>query len=134
MAFSAGYDAVINVNATDISAYVKDVKFAPARKDFDLPVLGANPVKSMVGPVKTIIDIQGFIDPAATGVFTALMAQTVPASVVAFFSPQGSTSGLPRRTCNAFCISYDEHTPSEGPGEFTAKLAVDGAVTYGTNP
>src|SRR5947209_12192974 len=128
MAFAAGFDAVINVNATDISAYVKDVKFSPARKDFDLPVLGGNPVKSMVGPVKTVIDIQGFVDPTATGVFTALMAQATPASVAVIFEPQGATVGLPKRTCNAFAISYDEHTPSEGPAEFTAKLAVDGLV------
>lgn len=131
MAFSAGFDAVINVNSTDISAYVKDVKFSPARKDYDLPTLGGTPVKSMVGPVKTMIDIQGFVDPTATGVFTTQMAQTTPTSVAVIYEPQGTTTGLPRRTCNAFVVSYDEHSPSEGPAEFTAKLAVDGLVTYG---
>jgi hypothetical protein len=134
MAFSAGFDALINVNATDISAYTTSVKFSPARKDFDLPVLGANPVKSMVGPVKTLIDLSGFIDPAATGVFTALMAQTVPVAVAVIYEPQGSTTGLPKRTCNAFCVDFAEDTESEGPGKWTAKLAVDGLVTFTTNP
>jgi len=134
MAFSAGFDAVINVNATDISAYTTSVKFTPARKDFDLAVLGAAPVKTMVGPTKTIVDLAGFIDPAATAVFTALMAQTIPLSVAVIYSPQGITTGLLRRTFNAFCVDFAEDTPSEGPGKWTAKLAVDGLVTFTTNP
>ena len=133
MAFSAGFDAVFVLGGTDISAYLKDVKFSPARKDFDLPVLGGNSVKSMVGPVKTVIDLQGFVDPIATAVFTGHMAENPPASATVAFSPQGTTTGLVKRTCSGFVISYDEHTPSEGPAEFTAKIAVDGLVTYGTN-
>lgn len=133
MAFSAGFDAVFSVGGTDISAYTTDVKFRPARKDYDLPVLGGNAVKSMVGPVKTIIDVQGFIDPTATAVFTAHMAETTPAAAAIVYSPQGSTVGLPKRTASAFVVDYEENTPSEGPGKWTAKLAVDGLVTYGVN-
>src|SRR5260221_5730799 len=130
MAFSAGFDASILVNSVDISAYTTSVKFSPARKDFDLPVLGAAPVKSMVGPTKTTVDLSGFIDATATNVFTALMAQTVPAAVPIVFGPQGTTTGLPKRTCNAFVVDFSEDTPSEGPGKWTAKLTVDGAVTF----
>lgn len=133
MAFSAGFDAVLTIGGTDISAYLKDVKFSPSRKDYDLPTLGGTAVKSMVGPVKTTIDLQGFIDPVATAVFTGHMTENPPVAAAIVYSPQGTTAGLVRRNCNAFVISYDEHSPSEGPGEFTAKLAVDGLVTYGTN-
>lgn len=133
MAFSAGFDAVIKVNATDISAFTTDVKFRPARKDYDLPVLGGGAVKSMVGPVKTVVDLQGFVDPTATAVFTALMAQATPGSVAVEFDPQGTAVGLPKRTCSAFCVDYEEDTPSEGPAKWSAKLAVDGLVTYATN-
>lgn len=133
MAFSAGFDAVITIGATDISAYTTDVKFRPARKDYDLPVLGGGAVKSMVGPVKTVIDLQGFVDPAATVVFTAHMAETTPASAAVIYQPQGTTVGLPKRSCSAFVVDYEEDTPSEGPAKWSAKLAVDGLVTYGVN-
>lgn len=132
MPFSAGFDAVFKVGATDISAYTTDVKFRPARKDYDLPVLGGGAVKSMVGPVKTIIDLQGFIDPTLTAILTAKMAETSPASVGITYQPQGTTTGLPQRTANAFVVDYEENTPSEGPGKWTCKLAVDGLVTYST--
>jgi hypothetical protein len=133
MAFSAGFDAVINVNATDISAFTTSVKFSPARKEYDLEVLGANPVHALVGPVKTMIDLAGFIDPSASGVFTTQMAQATPTSVAIIYSPQGSTTGLPKRTCNAFVQEYGEDTASNGAGKWTAKLAVDGLVTYTVN-
>ncbi len=45
------------------------------------------------------------------------------------YRPQGAAGGS--RSCNAFCVNYDEHTAAEGGAEFTAKLAVDGLVTFG---
>lgn len=129
MAFSPGFDATFSFGGTDISAFLKDVKFSPTRKETPLPVLGANPVKHIVGPVTTTIDLQGFIDAAATALFTAKMAETLPTVGAVSYRPQGvGVGGV--RTCNAFCVNYDEHTPSEGAGEFTVKLAVDGLVTY----
>lgn len=128
MAFSPGFDAIISVGGTDISIYCKDVKFAPTRKETPLPVLGGNPVKHIVGPVTTMIDIQGFVDPVPTALFAAKMAETVPTVAAVSFKPQGAAGGT--RTCNAFCVSYDEHAPSEGAGEFTVKMAVDGLVTF----
>jgi hypothetical protein len=133
VAFSAGFDAVITIAGTDISQYTTSVKFSPARKDYDLPVLGGAAVKSMVGPVKTLVDLSGFIDPIATAVFTAHMSETIPASGAIVYSPQGTTAGLPKRTFSAFVVDFSEDTPSEGPGKWTAKLAVDGVVTYGVN-
>lgn len=129
MPFSPGFDAVFVFGGTDISQYLKDVKFSPTRKETPLPVLGGNPVRHIVGPVTTMIDLQGFLDAVPTGIFAAAMAQTVPTSSAVSFRPQGATVGGVR-TCVAFCVNYDEHTPSEGAGEFTVKLAVDGLVTF----
>jgi hypothetical protein len=129
VAFSSGFDAVFSYGGTDISIFLKDVKFSPARKETALPVLGGNPVKHIVGPVVTMVDLQGFIDPTVTAVFSTKMAETTPTVGAVSYKPQGAAVG-PTRTCNAFCVSYDEHTPSEGAGEFTAKLAVDGLVTF----
>lgn len=129
MVFSPGYSATFSFGGTDLSAYIKDVKFSPKRKKFPLPVLGGNAVKAMVGPVETDIDIQGFIDPTATAFFTTHMAEAVPTTGAAVFRPAGAAGGT--RTCTAFVIDYQENTPSEGPGEWTAKLGVDGLVTYG---
>lgn len=133
MAFSAGFDADISVGGTDISQYASDVKFSPARKELDLPILGGLPVKVLVGPVKTMIDLKGWIDPAVTAVFTAELAASPPASVPIEYDPQGTAVGNPKRTCTAFLVSYDEDTDGEKAGEWTAKLAVDGAVTYASN-
>lgn len=129
MPFAPGFSATLSVGGTDVSPYVKDVKFVPTRKDFPLPVLGGTAVRHMVGPVATVIDIQGFIDPLATAVFTAHMAEVVPTSAAVVWRPQGAAGGS--RTCIAFVIDYSENAPSEGPGAFTAKLGVDGLVTYG---
>ncbi len=129
MAFTPGYDAVFSFNGTDISAFLKDVKFSPSRKETPLPTLGGSAVKHIVGPVTTMIDVQGFLDQTVTNVFTAFMAQTTPTTGAVSFRPQGAAVGG-LRTCTAYCVSYDEHAPAEGAGEFTAKLAVDGIVTY----
>jgi hypothetical protein len=127
--FSPGYSATLVIGGVDISLYIKDVKFHPTRKEFDLPVLGGGTVRTMVGPVKTVVDIQGFIDPVATAVFSARMAEVIPVAQAVVYRPQGAGVGG-SRSCNAFIVDYDEHTPSEGPGAFTAKLGVDGLVTY----
>lgn len=129
MAFSPGFSATLSVGGTDISLFIKSVKFSPMRKEFDLPTLGGGPVKVMVGPVKTTIDIAGYTDPAVQSVFTAHMAEVVPVAAAVVYHPDGT--GAPTRTCTAFVTSYDENTTSEGPGEFNAKLDVDGLVTYG---
>lgn len=131
MAFSPGFDAALTFAATDITPYTTSVKFTPARKDFDLAVLGGAAVKTMVGPVKTIIDLAGFIDPTLTALITAHISETIPTTAAIVYGPQGSTVGLPKRTCSAFVVDYAEDTPSEGPGKWTAKLAVDGLVTFG---
>lgn len=128
MPFAPGYIATFSYNGTDISAYLKDVKFSPARKNDDLPVLGGGAVSVIVGPVKTEIDLQGFIDPTVTAVFTAKMAETTPTASTAVYRPQGGSN--PSRTGSAFCAMYDEDTPSEGPGTWTAKLHVNGVITY----
>lgn len=130
MPFSPGFDATFTFGGTDISIYLKDVKFSPARKETALPVLGGNPVRHIVGPVTTMIDLQGFVDAVPSGLFTAKMAETLPTVSAVAYRPQGAGVGG-SRTCTAFCVNYDEHTPSEGAGEFTAKLAVDGLVTFG---
>jgi hypothetical protein len=131
--FAPGFDAVLTVGGTDISQYVKDVKFSPSRKETPLPVIGGNPVKHIVGPVTTTLDIQLFNDPVPANIFGAKMAETVPVAVAVVWSPMGVTAGLPKRTCTAFVVTDDEHSASEGAAEFTVKMAVDGLVTFGTN-
>jgi hypothetical protein len=128
VAFSPGYSATLSVGGVDISLFIKDVKFVPARKGFPLPVLGGGGVKQMVGPVATAIDVQGYIDPTAIAPFTAHMAEVVPTSSAVVWRPQGAAGGT--RTCVAFVVDYSENGPAEGPAEFTAKLAVDGLVAY----
>lgn len=128
MAFAPGYVATFSFGGTDISAYLSDVKFSPARKQDDLPVLGGGAVSTIVGPVKTEIDLQGFIDPTVTALFTAKMAETTPTVGACVYRPQGGSN--PSRTGSGFVAMYDEDTPSEGPGKWTAKIHINGVVTY----
>jgi hypothetical protein len=129
VAFTPGYDANLTVGGTNISAFTKGVKFQPARKDYELPVLGGNAVKRMVGPVATMIDIDGFLDPTVVSLFNGFMAQTTPTSTTFSYQPQGA--GGSTQSGNAFVVDFQVDTTSEGPATFTAKLAVDGAVTFG---
>lgn len=128
MAFSPGYVATCSIGGVDISAFLSDVKFSPARKQDDLPVLGGGAVSVIVGPVKTEIDLSGFIDPTVTAVFTAHMNESTPTTAAFDYRPQGGTA--PKRTGVGYIAMYDEDTPSEGPGKWTAKLHVNGLVTY----
>lgn len=128
MAFLPGYVATFSFGGIDISAFLKDVKFSPTRKQDDLPVLGGGAVSVIVGPVKTEIDISGYIDPTATALFTAKMAEATPTTATFDYRPQGGTT--PKRTGAVYLAAYDEDSPSEGPGMFTAKLHVNGIVTY----
>jgi hypothetical protein len=128
VAFLPGYVATFSFGGTDISQYLDDVKFSPVRKETDLEVLGGGAVSVIVGPVKTEIDLTGFIDPAVTALFTAHMAEATPTNAAMVFHPQGTG---PSRTCVGFLAMYDEDAPSSGPGKWSAKIHVNGAVTYG---
>lgn len=127
MAFSPGYDATFSVGGTDISAFLKSVKFSPARKDYELPVLGGGQVHRMVGPVSTVIDLEGYQDHTVTTIFTGALSQAVPTSSAFSYSPQGAGGGV--RSGNAFIVDFIETTSADGAGTWTAKMAVDGTVT-----
>ncbi len=128
MPFAPGFTATISFGGTDISQYVEDVKFHPMRKADDLAVLGGNPIQKIVGPVGTEVDINGFIDPTVTALFTTHMNEATPTSGTMVYRPQGGTT--PSRTGAAFVTDYQEDTASTGPGKWTVKLEINGAVTY----
>jgi len=127
VAFLPGYVATFSFGGTDISAFLDDVKFSPTRKNTDLEVLGGGAVSVIVGPVKTEIDLTGFIDPTVTALFTAKMAEATPTTATLVFKPQGTG---PTRTCVGYLAMYDEDANSAGAGKFTAKVHVNGIVTY----
>src|ERR1043166_7050397 len=128
MPFEPAYVATLSFNGTDISAYVKNVKFNRQRKEFKLPRLGGNQIAKLVGPVDNMITMTGWITTEVTSLFTAEQDVTVaPTSKAVIYKPQGSTG--PTRTCNAFLINYDEDTDADQAGTWTASLAVDGTVT-----
>jgi len=126
--FGPGFTATLVVGGTDISLFIKDVKYNAARKEYDLPVLGGGTVRTLVGHVKSTIDIQGWLSSEIQAVFAPRMAETVPVAQTVVFRPQGAADGS--RTGSGFVVDYMEHPPAEGPGEFTAKIGFDGTVTY----
>lgn len=128
MAFLPGSAATFSFGGTDISQYVEDVKFHPMRKSNDLPVLGGLPVRKLMDPTSSEIDVSGWIDPTVTALFTTHMSEATPTTSVCIYRPQGGSN--PSRTGNGFVTDYQEDTAATGPGKFTAKIEIDGAVTY----
>lgn len=128
MPFAPGASATFSFGGTDISQYTNDVKFHPTRKSTDLAVLGGNAVRKMVDQPSTEIDVDGFIDPTVTALFTTHMNETVPTTAACIYRPQGGTT--PSRTGSGFLTDYQENTAATGPGKWTAKVEIDGAVTY----
>ena len=112
-------------------ARVLEAGLAPAPQSVAVQ-LGTAPFAEVIRRRQAVVR-DGCTVAMLTSWFPAHMAETIPVSGAIAYSPQGTTTGLPRRTCVAFVVDYSEDTPSEGPGKWTAKLAVDGLVTYGTN-
>src|SRR6266851_3173597 len=128
MPFSAGYVATFSFNETDISAFVKSVKFNRQRKEFKLPRLGGNQVAKLVGPVDNMISLQGWADEVVQTLFTAEQDVLTPPTAKGFvYGPSGADG--PQRSGIAFLITYDEDSESEQANTWTASLAVDGPVT-----
>jgi hypothetical protein len=124
MAFLPGYDAIIIIGGTDLSAYTEKVTASVKRADQKLPRLGANQVARLVGPPETELKINGWFDPVVAALLFPLSVAAIATKVPVSYQPQGGAG--PTRTGTAYVLDYDDETDAKNPGMWTATLVVDG--------
>jgi len=125
VAFNSGFEAVINVNSNDISAYTEKVQVDVKRNDQKLPRLGANQVARLVGPAETEIKLEGWVDPALTAVLFPLAVDSPPTLVPISYQPEGA-AGTDTRTGNGYVLDYMEETDAKDPAKWSATIVVNG--------
>jgi len=126
MAFASGSVAILSVDGTDISEAVESVKLDRKAKSEMHHVLGSNPVVTLVHSPEFTMSVKGLLDATIASIFTSNLGPPAT-SVAVVFQPQGV--GGPQRAFNAFITDFSDDVDGDKAGEFTASLAVDGAVT-----
>lgn len=125
MSFSPGFEAVVSINNTDISAYTEKVAVSSKRTAMKLPRLGGNQVARLVGPTETELKLEGWIDPTVTNVFFPLITDGSPATVPIEYKPEGA-GGTDTRTGTGYILDYDEDTDAKNPAMWKATVVVNG--------
>lgn len=126
MAFVHGSKAVITVNSVALTAYVDDVSFDGNVETAEVTVL-ANTGKAFIpGLQDGSFKLAGKFDPAADAAFVAM---NQVASLPVIYGPQGSTTGLPKYTCNAILAKYAIKTGVSAAGTFDVDFTISGGWT-----
>jgi hypothetical protein len=128
MAFVHGSKAVITVNSVPLTAYCDDVSFDGSIETAETTVLGNTGKAFIPGLQDGSFKLSGKFDPTADAAFVAMTQ--VPALPVVY-GPQGSTTGLPKYTCNAILAKYSLKTGVSAAGTFDADFTISGGWTRG---
>lgn len=126
MAFVHGSKAVITVNAVPLTAYVDDVSFDGNVETAETTVLGNTGKAYIPGLQDGTFKLMGKFEPTADAAF---LAMNQVANLPVIFGPQGSTTGLPKFTCNAILNKYTIKTAVSGAGTFEADYTISGGWT-----
>jgi len=126
MSFVHGSKAVITVNGNALTAYIDDVSFDGSVETAETTVLGLTGKSYIPGLQDGSFKLTGKFDPAADAL---LVAMNQVASLPVIYGPQGSTTGLPKYTCNAILSKYSLKTGVSGAGTFEADFQISGGWT-----
>lgn len=126
MAFVHGSKAVITVNSVALTAYVDEVSFDGSVETAEVTVLGNTGKAYIPGLEDGSFKLAGKFDPVADAAFVAM---NQVASLPVVYGPQGSTTGLPKYTCNAILSKYSLKTGVSGAGSFDADFQISGGWT-----
>jgi hypothetical protein len=126
MAFVHGSKAVITVNSVSLTPYTDEVDFDGSVETAEVTVLGNTGKSYIPGLEDGSFKLNGKFDPTADAAFVAM--NQVPALPV-IYGPQGSTTGLPKYTCNAILAKYSLKTSVSGAGTFSADFTISGGWT-----
>lgn len=134
MAFRHGKNAVITVNAVDLSTFCDNLDLNINVDTADTTTFGSTWKSAIAGVAGGKLSITGDYDgTVTTGPASAILlviAGAVPVAVV--HKPGGTAVGQRQNSFNAIVTSYDESSPVGGTVTFKADLLVTGAVTSTT--
>jgi hypothetical protein len=143
MPFSHGSKAKIRVdNAAgslqDLSPYTKSVSMPTNLDTQDASVLGNTFKTYVVGLSDATVSLEGSFDPVVDAQMDALRAAggslTGGGTISIQYDPQGSTTGLPRYSTEAFLTSYETSAGVDGIASWSAEFQCSAAVTRTTVP
>lgn len=126
MAFVHGSKAVITVNSVSLTPYVDDITFSGNVGTAEVTVLGNTGKAYIPGLQDGSFALAGKFDPAADA---ALVAMNQVASLPVIYGPQGTTTGLPKYTCNAILSKYNLKTGVAAAGTFDVDFTISGGWT-----
>lgn len=131
MAFRHGRNAVVTVNAVDLSTFCDNLDFSIDVDTAGTDTFGSAWKTSLAGMSGAKLDLTGDYDPTATtGPASAIFACISGGiSVAVVHKPGGTLTGQRTNSFNAIVTSYGESSPVGGIVKFKAGLLVTGAVT-----
>lgn len=131
MAFRHGKNAVVTINAVDLSTFCNALDLSIDVDTDDTTTFGSSWKSALAGTAGAKLDLSGDYDPtASTGPASAIFACIsggVPVAVV--HKPGGTLSGQRTNSFNAIVTNYSESSPVGDIVSFKASLLVTGAVT-----
>jgi len=131
MAFRHGKNAVVTVNAVDLSAFCDNLELAIDVDTADTTTFGSSWKSALAGVAGAKAELSGDYDPTATtgpaSAIFACISGGVPVAVV--HKPGGTLSGQRTNSFNAIVTNYTETSSVGDVVKFKASLLATGAVT-----
>lgn len=133
MAFGHGKDAAVKLDnaagtLTDITAYVTRVTLSRNGETADITTL-ADDWTNLVGGMKNAtISIEGPYDPT----FATIGNAALGAQKTFEYGPQGTGTGAPKATVEAFGTSFAPTSGTDDASRWTLELATSGSITDST--
>jgi hypothetical protein len=126
MTFAHGSKAVITVNSVALTSYVDTISFDGNVETAETTTLGLTGKAYIPGLQDATFKLTGIFDGTADAAFVAM---NQVASMPVIYGPQGSTTGLPKYTCNVIMNKYSMATSTKAAGTFEADFTVTGGWT-----
>lgn len=132
MAFVHGRDAVVTLNAIDLSTFTNKVEFSREAEAHDTTAFGKDSKTYAGGLRDAKVSLEGTYDNGASGP-EAIIQPLLGNTVVLIYKPEGTGTGLPIRTVSVVVISYKESTEVANMIKWTCELQCsdDVALTVG---
>lgn len=131
MAFVHGRDAVVTLNAVDLSTFTNKVEFSREAEAHDTTAFGKDSKTYAGGLRDAKVSMEGTYDNGVAGpeaVIQPLLGATVPF----IYKPEGTGVGLPIRTVTVVVTSYKESTEVANMIKWTCEMQCSDDVTLTT--
>lgn len=123
-----GADAILLLNAVDISTYVDTITHTESADSLDVTTFGNDGHRKRGGLTDGTIALGGVYDTTTSGPHDVV--KPLLGTVVAYdWRPEGTGAGKPKATCNVLVQNYVESSPVADIVRWTVALEIDGDVT-----